>query len=166
MLNMERLYIPCINRDTLQYQIQYKSMNIPTTTIGFSKYIDFEYIIISKKSIKLNSLHTRLAHINAIYLLKSIKHGCIIGTDEKEIDELKTYITDVDCDSCLMGKAKRSDAVEGSRDPYLNHLPFNVVYTDVCQVSETNNPERPTYFVTFKCGITNYLKIYPIINQL
>lgn len=165
MLHMEGVDTTCINRDPLQYQLQYKSTTIPTTTIGFSKYIDIKHIIIPKKSIKLNSLHTRLAHINARYLLKSIKNGCIIGTDEKEIEELKTYITDVDCDSCLMGKARRSDAVEGSRDPYLNHLPFNVVYTDICQVSETNNPERPTYFVTFKCGITSYLKIYPMSNK-
>ena len=153
------------NTEPLQYELHYNQRVLPVITDEYLKYITTDQLLKPKPLISINSIHSRLGHINAAYLLKSANKGSIVGVTESEISELKSYYTDHDCASCLLGKTRRAAAVEGSREPYLLNLPFNIVYTDICQITEHLQPSRERYIITFKCGITNFLRIYPLTQK-
>lgn len=159
-LNEKGSELRLTNQDPLEYALTYKNESIELLTLNLSKYLSYDHIIRSKPILKICDIHTKLGHINGRYILKAARENKIVGVSESDIQRLNEYLTVDDCDCCLIGKARRSNAVEGSRDPYLHHKPFNVVYSDICQVRELKHNERAVYFVSFKCAITGFVKIY------
>ncbi len=151
-----------INSDPNEYVLQYKQRSIPIITVDGLKFITSSEIILPPEKKKIYSVHTRLGHINATYLLRSDFHGTIQGINEDDRTKLRSFYTEHDCTSCLLGKARRANAVESSRDRYIDVSPFSIVYSDVCQITEVLQPNRQKYLVTFKCASSNFLKIYPI----
>lgn len=154
-----------ITGDPPSYCLTYEQRSIPIITVDSLKYISSANILLPPPVVKINSIHSRLGHINASYILRSAHKGTIVGIKPDEIEELKSFYTTHDCTSCLLGKARRANAVEGSIDPYREPVPFNVVYSDICQITEQLQPSRERYIITFKCGFTKFLKIYPMENK-
>lgn len=147
-------------RDPLDYELTYKSGMIPLITKNFHSHLSRLYIVPPPKVLKIASLHSRMGHINPRYLLPAAEYGTITGIDTYDNKSLNNLIREENCEACLIGKARRKNAVEGSRDPYLNDQPFNIVYSDICQVTEGIQGKRDTYFITFKDAISNFLVIY------
>lgn len=77
---------------------------------------------------------------------------------------LRSLLTDSDCSSCLLAKARRANAIEQSHDKYIDGV-FSTVSTDVCQIIRPFQPDRPEYFISFKCNTSGYVMIYPITGK-
>jgi hypothetical protein len=154
-----------ISRSPVVKELIYKGHIIPLITKDRTHVFDESHLLSPTPTIKICSIHTRFAHVNARSLLDSISHGTITGVPDKEISGLKSLLSDHDCESCLLAKARRSNAVEGSPSKYLRDIPFSRVYTDVCQVTRSQHKDRPQYFVSFKCATTGFVKIYPIHSK-
>ncbi len=106
----------------------------------------------------INNLHLKLAHANPRLIKKSINHGTITAS-KKEIKELDDLLSK-GCVDCMEAKARRANAIEGSRDYYLRPIPFDVVYSDVCIVKTHTSVGEMGCFVTFKDQYTKYTTVY------
>lgn len=155
-LNRNNCVAKLISNDPLKYQLSYRGQYLKLLTSKNQKYLPMHDIQIPSGIVHINDIHTKFGHINAKYLIKSAREGTTTGITDGEIEELKRYAFDKDCEACLLGKARRSNAVEGSKDSYIHESPFNVVYTDICQVEEADNPSRPSYFISFNCALTKF----------
>jgi len=125
-------------------------------------YLALEHIVLPLPTVQLFSIHARLGHINPNYILKAHRLGTITGLSEEDVTSLRDHARNGDCHCCIVGKATRAVAKEGSRIEHLDPLPFAVIYSDICQVTDHQVPARPSYFITFKCGYTNFTKVYPM----
>lgn len=158
-------HIDILSREPVVKQLRYHNQILPLTAYDKVFYLSKSHIVVPSPSIVIRSLHTKFAHVNARTLLDSIKHNTISNVPSNSVDELKHLLTDHDCHACLLAKARRSYAIEGSRDKYSTSTPFSIVYTDVCQVVRSLYKDRPLYFVSFKCDTTGFVKIYPITTK-
>ncbi|GME77131.1 unnamed protein product [Ambrosiozyma monospora] len=103
------------------------------------------------------SAHCLLGHLNPKALLESINHGTIIASEDDKKSLYKT-MNHEGCTECYTAKARRANAVEGSKDPYEKPIPFHKVSSDVCMVTAKNDPGVKGYFVTFRDNFTTTAK--------
>lgn len=164
-LEEEGADIKVVSRDPLMKTLYFKSESIDLVELNHLFYLSSEYVVKPSPSVNINSVHTVCGHINYRYLLDSINHGTVVNVPPIEIEKLKNSIGKDDCPTCMIGKARRSNAVEGSRNQYIVPHPFNVVYTDVCQVERPMHSGRPQYFISFKDSYTGFTKVYCISNK-
>ncbi|TID28243.1 hypothetical protein CANINC_002604 [Pichia inconspicua] len=167
MLNQQDVYARREKGKTLKYKLYFKQNSIPLTTFLNVKCLHVDQLIKSKlKKGKIFNLHAKLGHINPNYIKNAFEKGTIVGgATKKHIEQMIDYFKNHDCESCLLSKSRRKNAIPGSRDKYKYKSPFDLVYTDICQVRDTRSTKAPIYFVTFKCGVTGYLKVYPMLNK-
>lgn len=78
---------------------------------------------------------------------------------------LRSLLTDTDCSSCLLAKARRVNAIEQSHDKYIDGVKFSTVSTDVCQITRPFQPDRPEICISFKCNTSGHVMIYPITGK-
>ena len=119
---------------------------------------DFNQFMIGGGQLHINNLHLKLAHANPRLIKKSINHGTITAS-KKEIKELDELLSK-GCVDCMEAKARRANAIEGSRDYYLRPIPFDVVYSDVCIVKTHTSVGEMGCFVTFKDQYTKYTTVF------
>ncbi|TID28951.1 hypothetical protein CANINC_002219 [Pichia inconspicua] len=90
-----------ISREPVVKELVYKLHLIPLTTHNKVHYLPPSALLPSPPSIKICSIHTRFGHVNARYLLDSVKHETITDVSKSHLSELNGLLVDHDCHDCL-----------------------------------------------------------------
>ena len=138
--------------------LKYKNNRIPLVVNDKLTSIPYKFFKLNSSSsnIKINNLHQRFGHVNCKYLLDSISHGTIVA-EKSDTSDLKNVLQNEGCVDCMLGKAKRSNAVKSSRSPYVVDKPFAKVYSDVSEVNAKYVKKNDhKCFITFRCAYTGY----------
>lgn len=154
-----------ISRDPVNKELIFGMHTIPLITYDRAHYLPDDVIVPPPPIVKVRSIHSLFGHVNARYLIDSVKHSTIQDVSTENIKELQSLLVTHNCDACLLSKATRAHAIEGSKDKYLDPIPFSMVYSDVCQVNRSVFKDRPQYYVSFKCAYTGYTRIFPISSK-
>lgn len=140
--------------------LQINDEYIPLIRINKTWYLpaDLNAYVITSSSIHVNNLHYKLAHADPRAILLSIQKGTLDASDREKADLASTIKNG--CIQCMRSKARRADAIEGSRVHYLRSMPFDNVYSDVCIVKTRKMKNEVGCFVTFRDQYTKYVKVY------